>query len=208
MRAGRVHRLAAVISGRPDDCAFPSGLPGSRRREAFALRCGFPPFDDARMRFDARFYWSRSCSSSSISRSRSCFHGRSFPATLAPSESLVDDVIPGACSPSDSYTNGTKERWNGTERQLDRRADLFSPLTATRSAPRTGLRLDQRRTGRQGFLVTTTDDLIQWARTGLADVDDVRPCLLRCQMMQLSMPRSTLSGSASRRAGVRVSRMS
>ena len=31
----------------------------------------------------------------------------------------------------------------------------------------------------KGFLVTTTDDLINWARTGSLDVDDVRARLLR-----------------------------
>ena len=43
-----------------------------------AYECGFNAFDDARMKFDVRFYLvSLSCSSSSISRSRSCFPGRS-----------------------------------------------------------------------------------------------------------------------------------
>ena len=30
-----------------------------------------------------------------------------------------------------------------------------------------------------GFFVTATDDLITWGAYGIADVDDVRPCLLR-----------------------------
>ncbi len=31
----------------------------------------------------------------------------------------------------------------------------------------------------KGFLVTSTEDLFQWARTGIAVVDDLRPGLLR-----------------------------
>jgi NADH-quinone oxidoreductase subunit A len=38
--------------------------------------CGFPAFEDTRAQFDVRFYSSPSCSSSSISKSPSCFPGR------------------------------------------------------------------------------------------------------------------------------------
>jgi hypothetical protein len=46
-----------------------------------AYECGFNAFDDARMKFDVRFYLVRSCSSSSIWRLRSCFPGRWRSAT-------------------------------------------------------------------------------------------------------------------------------
>ena len=41
-----------------------------------AYECGFNAFDDARMKFDVRFYLSRSCSSFSTSKCRSCSLGR------------------------------------------------------------------------------------------------------------------------------------
>ena len=44
-----------------------------------AYECGFNPFDDARMDSTCGSIWSRSCSSSSTSRSPSCFRGRSVP---------------------------------------------------------------------------------------------------------------------------------
>lgn len=40
-----------------------------------AYECGFNAFDDARMKFDVRFIWSRFSSSSSILKSPSCFPG-------------------------------------------------------------------------------------------------------------------------------------
>jgi NADH-quinone oxidoreductase subunit B len=60
----------------------------------------------------------------------------------------------------------------------------------------------------KGFLVTTTDDLIQWARTRLADVDDVWPGLLRGgNDADASMPRYDVpSASALPRAPVHASR--
>ncbi len=48
-----------------------------------AYECGFNAFDDARMKFDIRSIWSRCCSSSSISKWRSCSPGRSRSATSA-----------------------------------------------------------------------------------------------------------------------------
>jgi NADH-quinone oxidoreductase subunit A len=53
-------------------------LLGPSRPDAEKLspyECGFEAFEDARMKFDVRYYL-RSCSSCSIWRSRSCFPGR------------------------------------------------------------------------------------------------------------------------------------
>ena len=47
-----------------------------------AYECGFEPFDDARRRFDVRFYLVAILSSSSISRSRSYFHGQ-YPSRIS-----------------------------------------------------------------------------------------------------------------------------
>ena len=45
----------------------------------------------------------------------------------------------------------------------------------------------------KGFLVTSSEALVNWARTGSADVDDVRSGLLcAVEMMQASMPRYDL----------------
>ena len=52
-----------------------------------AYECGFNAFDDARMKFDVRFYLVRSFSSFSISRWHSCFPGRLRSAGSAPSGS-------------------------------------------------------------------------------------------------------------------------
>ena len=41
-----------------------------------AYECEFNAFDDARMKFDVRFYLVAICSSSSIWKWRSCSHGR------------------------------------------------------------------------------------------------------------------------------------
>ena len=35
---------------------FPGRFPEAGQREGFRLRCGFEPFDDARSKFDVRFY--------------------------------------------------------------------------------------------------------------------------------------------------------
>jgi len=44
--------------------------------KTLAYECGFEAFEDSRMKFDVRYYLSRSWSSFSISRSRSCSRGR------------------------------------------------------------------------------------------------------------------------------------
>ena len=48
-----------------------------------AYECGFNAFDDARMKFDVRFYLVAILFTFSISRSVSCFRGRRFSANSA-----------------------------------------------------------------------------------------------------------------------------
>ena len=47
---------AALISGALMVAPFLCRLQGPNSEKLSPYECGFPPFDDARMRFDARFY--------------------------------------------------------------------------------------------------------------------------------------------------------
>ncbi len=70
---GLVLILAAVVLAvrRPDP------------EKVSAYECGFNAFDDARMKFDVRFYLVSSCSSFSISKLRCCSRGPSGSRILA-----------------------------------------------------------------------------------------------------------------------------
>ena len=85
--AGRVHNSGRADRRRADDRAFPGGLTGLPTPRNFRpTNAGFLRLTTRACASTLASTWSRSSSSSSISKWRSCFHGRSFSTTLARSD--------------------------------------------------------------------------------------------------------------------------
>ena len=93
--------------------------------------------------------------------------------------------------------NGRREPWNGSEHRSHQHACRASSRRGSRSLDR---QADRQRTtaffgeinnelADKGFLVTSTDDLINWARTGSLMWMTFGLACCAVEMMQLSMPR-------------------
>ena len=114
--------LAALISGALMVAPFLVAYKAPDSEKLSPYECGFPPFDDARMRFDARFYL--------VSLLFIIFDLE--VAFLFPWAIVFHDlgalgfwsmmIFLGGVDRSGSYTSGTRERWNGTKLQSDGRA--------------------------------------------------------------------------------------
>jgi len=156
-------------------------------------------FDDARMKFDIRFFVAI-CSSSSTWRSPSCFPGRS-PFKASASSFLVDDGVPAVVTIRLRLrVEEGSARWiERAFRGRARRSGILDPPHG-RPVGRTILfRRPQRGAVRQGFLVTAADDSSP-GRAPVADVDDFGLACCAVEMSQMSMPRYDAERSASRRA--------
>ena len=101
--------------------------------------------------------------------------------------------------------SGVKGRWNG----IDRVMTMVAPAPQGVIDPRTGrpagsddafFKDVNRELSDKGFLVTATDDLITWARTGSLMWMTFGLACCAVEMMQMSMPRYDAERSASRRA--------
>ena len=78
--------LSLVIGGALLVAPFALAFKAPDSEKLSAYECGFKAFDDARMKFDIRFFWCRCYSSSSISKWRFFSHG---PLLLKTSAYLV-----------------------------------------------------------------------------------------------------------------------
>jgi NADH-quinone oxidoreductase subunit B len=107
--------------------------------------------------------------------------------------------------------NGKRERWNGIDRQERQSAGACGQghLGADRQAEagRSFFGEINDELADKGFLVTTTDDLINWARTGSLMWMTFGLACCAVEMMQMPRCRATTpSASALRRAPLRASR--
>ena len=150
-----------------------------------AYECGFNAFDDARMKFDVRFYL--------VSILFIIFDlevAFLFPWAVAFKEVgavrlLVDDGVPGRAD----------DRLH--LRVAQGRAGVGLTMTRRRYAPQPDLIKPgdpfftevSDKLADKGFLVTTTDDLINWARTGSLMWMTFGLACCAVEMMQASMPR-------------------
>src|SRR5215218_140718 len=140
------------------------------------------------------FTSSPSCSSSSTSKSRSCSPGRSRSARSACSAS-GRRWSSLRSSPSDLSMSGGRGRSNGTEEQP---MSVIAPAATGILDPRTGRPIGSDNSSfvalnnelaDKGFLVTATDELITWARTGSLMWMTFGLACCAIEMMQMSMPR-------------------
>ena len=159
-----------------------------------AYECGFNAFDDARMKFDVRFYL--------VSILFIIFDlevAFLFPVGGGVQGGrrlrlLVDDGVPGRADDrlhlrvaqgraGVGLIDGVGSRQStGARRQPGSRPRLVKPR---RSVLHRGLN----KLADKGFLVTTTDDLINWARTGSLMWMTFGLACCAVEMMQASMPR-------------------
>ena len=107
--------------------------------------------------------------------------------------------------------NGKKERWNGIERQF-RHARRAEAQGHHRSEHRQAGGDDDpffleinNELADKGFLVTSTEALITWARSGSLMFMTFGLACCAVEMIHISMPRYDSSGSALRRARRRAS---
>jgi NADH-quinone oxidoreductase subunit B len=161
-----------------------------------AYECGFNAFDDARMKFDVRFYL--------VSILFIIFDleiAFLFPWAVAFKRCRVVDRVPldaGVLGRTDhrlSPMSGRKEPWNGSD---DRNQTLVAPAAKGIIDPGTGKPVGQddaffgeinNELADKGFLVTSTDELINWSRTGSLMWMTFGLACCAVEMMQMSMPR-------------------
>ena len=159
-----------------------------------AYECGFNAFDDARMKFDVRFYL--------VSILFIIFDlevAFLFPWAVAFKEVgavrlLVDDGVPGRADHrlhlrmaqgragmglNDASASATAGRSARSRQAWSKPGDPFFTEVSNKLADK-------------GFLVTTTDDLINWARTGSLMWMTFGLACCAVEMMQASMPRYDL----------------
>ena len=155
--------------------------------------CGFDPFDDARMRFDARFYL--------VSLLFIIFDLE--VAFLFPWAIVFHDIGAARFLVDDPLSRRADGRLRLRMEQGSAGMGLSSGPTVAPAAtgvldPATGKPVGSNdpffgalndELADKGFLVTTTDDLIQWARTGSLMWMTFGLACCAVEMMQLSMPR-------------------
>ena len=185
--------LAALIGGALLVAPFLVAFKAPDAEKLSPYECGFPPFDDARMRFDARFYL--------VSLLFIIFDLE--VAFLFPWAIVFHDLGALGFWSMMTVPGRADDRLRLRMEQGSAGMGLTaSPMSRRRRAasidPATGkpIGADDRYFGAisdeladKGFLVTTTDDLIQWARTGSLMWMTFGLACCAVEMMQLSMPR-------------------
>ena len=134
-----------------------------------AYECGFNAFDDARMKFDVRFYL--------VSILFIIFDlevAFLFPWAVAFGDMsmvgvLVDDGVPGRADRSALPMNGRRGRWNGSDAEVLGAGDNAEVATQALN----------RELQDKGFLLTSTEDHHQLGAHRVAALDDLRSGLLR-----------------------------
>ena len=160
-----------------------------------AYECGFNAFDDARMKFDVRFYL--------VSILFIIFDlevAFLFPWAVAlmklPHATQVfafwSMMASWACSPWASSTSGRRAPWNGSNRSRRRRpaalaVEGYDPKTHDPIFDGVSDELADK-----GFVTAAADDLITWARTGSLMWMTFGLACCAVEMMQASMPRYDL----------------
>jgi hypothetical protein len=150
------------------------------RKRLSAYECGFNAFDDARMKFDIRFYLVAILFIIFDLEVAFLFPvGRSsFGVGVFGFWSMM--VFPGRADRRISSMNGKRERWNGIDRQARQSAGLIDPDRRTAvDAETIRFSASQRRAGRQGLSRHLHRRPHQLGAHRLADVDDLWPGLLR-----------------------------
>ena len=140
--------------------------------------CGFPAFEDSRAQFDVRFYL--------VAILFIVFDLEAaflFPWAVSADRHRLgrldrDDDLPRRARSWASPMPGRRERSNGSDPRR-RGASRCAPAGGCRSPIPTSSARSSPRSSDKGFLVTSTEDLFHWARTGSLVVDDLRPRLLR-----------------------------
>ena len=185
--------LSALIGGALLVAPFLVAYRAPDAEKLSPYECGFPPFDDARMRFDARFYLVSLLFIIFDLEVAFLFPWAIVFHDLGGARILVDDDVPGGAD------HRVRVRMEQGSAGMGLSASSTAALGATDLLdPLTGkpLRPEDRYFGSisdeladKGFLVTTTDDLIQWARTGSLMWMTFGLACCAIEMMQLSMPR-------------------
>ncbi len=165
-----------------------------------AYECGFNAFDDARMKFDVRFYLVSPAlhylrSGSRVPVSLGCGLQGNWPVWL-----LVDDDLSVR---ADDWLRLRMEKGRiGVGLMQTSPSPLVSPLVAPSPRgildPATGKPVGENdpfymnmsdQLADKGFVLTATEDLITWARTGSLMWMTFGLACCAVEMMQMSMPR-------------------
>ncbi len=185
--------LSALIGGALLVAPFIVAYKNPDPEKLSAYECGFNPFDDARMKFDARFYL--------VSLLFIIFDLE--VAFLFPWAVAFHDIGAFGFWSMILFLGGADDRLRLRVEQGGARMGLTAgPIVAPAPRgildPSTGkpVGADDRFFGEvdanladKGFLVTSTDELIQWARTGSLMWMTFGLACCAVEMMQLSMPR-------------------
>ena len=158
-----------------------------------AYECGFQAFDDARMKFDVRFYLVSILFIIFDLRWRSCFPGPSPSSDSRPVRLLVDDGLPWR---ADGRLHLRVEEGSAGMGVITTSRSRQSRFRDTAGRPGARRRCDfngfSDELADKGFIVTSTDELINWARTGSLMWMTFGLACCAVEMMQASMPRYDL----------------
>ncbi len=161
--------------------------------------CGFPAFEEPRSQFDVRFYLVAILFIIFDLEAAFLFPWAVSLDITGWTGWIVDDGLPRSSSPSASPMSGRWERWNGNRFMSQQmttsphgRDALIQPTAKggdVRQPDAEYFNALQTEVNDKGFLVTSTEDLFQWARTGSLWWMTFGLACCAVEMIHVNMPR-------------------